>query len=740
MTGKRSGIWLLVCALCAMAAYMSAGEEGPIYILAFPATLIAWWLTGGSPTRPLPRGVINLLLIVVVGSAVLVALRAGFNVELFCRFVTMLLIAKIMDRRNARDAAQVYMLSVFLGIGAVLTSNGLVMAAVLVLLLIAVTMGIMVFRVAVAEERRDAVAERLGRGVQPAADARAMGGLRRMALASVVVTLCISAAVFVVMPRGMGSSAFGAWGNPGLGRTVAFNDEIDLGTAGLISESQEPVLDMRVIDRDGNPLGRDGRRFYLRGAVLDEYDDGNWTTRDRSGQSVRRVSVMNGTRSMTLTSAARPRDWTIEQQITIRRLPRPDANLFAVWEPLRVMSDEPTRFSEAADHQVFFGGTQRGRFDYRVQSIDREGDAGEPRFEWEPFVPFESEVVRSYTVELLDRIGIEPLEDGSGYADEDRRSIAANISNHFNAGGFSYTLDAVAPPPGRDAVEWFLTDGRSGHCEYFATGMAAMCRSVGVNARVITGYVATEFNETTGYYLVRASNAHAWVEVEVVPGRWATFDPTPARDFARIHEPPPTWATAFRRLFETIEFAWIRAVVSFDEDQRRGLIGSGFLDGERSGTALADAFDRIRAGGTFLMIRALSVGLVVFAGVLIAGLATLQIAPLAVPALRRGIGGVLDRIAAMLSGGGTIARVDSARADVLRMLERLGVPKPAWVPLRRHVASARVIGAIPPDGRPAVDRVVGLLYAWQFGARSPDLEEMERLRRVCRSMRPMKDA
>lgn len=65
-----------------------------------------------------------------------------------------------------------------------------------------------------------------------------------------------------------------------------------------------------------------------------------------------------------------------------------------------------------------------------------------------------------------------------------------------------------------------------------------MCRTVGIDARVVTGYVAIDYNEATESYIVRASNAHAWVEAEVLPDRWRRFDPTPTADLVRIHEPP----------------------------------------------------------------------------------------------------------------------------------------------------------------------------------------------------------
>jgi transglutaminase-like putative cysteine protease len=78
-----------------------------------------------------------------------------------------------------------------------------------------------------------------------------------------------------------------------------------------------------------------------------------------------------------------------------------------------------------------------------------------------------------------------------------------------------------------DPIVEFLTTQREGHCEYFASAMVLLARSMGIPARVVGGYRVTEHNPVGDYYVVRERNAHAWVEAWV-PGRgWQTYDPTP---------------------------------------------------------------------------------------------------------------------------------------------------------------------------------------------------------------------
>ena len=88
-----------------------------------------------------------------------------------------------------------------------------------------------------------------------------------------------------------------------------------------------------------------------------------------------------------------------------------------------------------------------------------------------------------------------------------------------------YTLDIPAPPSDRDAVDYFLFDTKTGYCDYFASAMAVMARSVGIPARVVTGY-ATGERQDDGTYLVKDSNSHSWTEIYLPPYGWIPFEPS----------------------------------------------------------------------------------------------------------------------------------------------------------------------------------------------------------------------
>lgn len=95
-----------------------------------------------------------------------------------------------------------------------------------------------------------------------------------------------------------------------------------------------------------------------------------------------------------------------------------------------------------------------------------------------------------------------------------------------------YDLDAPVPADGVDAVDDFLFTSQRGFCEQIATALTIMLRTQGVPARLATGYVPGERDSLTGVWTVRASDAHAWVEVWFPRTGWQAFDPTADVPFA----------------------------------------------------------------------------------------------------------------------------------------------------------------------------------------------------------------
>lgn len=94
------------------------------------------------------------------------------------------------------------------------------------------------------------------------------------------------------------------------------------------------------------------------------------------------------------------------------------------------------------------------------------------------------------------------------------------------ANNYRYSLESPVPPEGQDAVDHFLFDTDVGFCEQFASATTVMLRSLGIPTRFIAGYTPGRRNPFTGYYEVRNSDAHTWVEVWFPGVGWYEFDPT----------------------------------------------------------------------------------------------------------------------------------------------------------------------------------------------------------------------
>ena len=123
---------------------------------------------------------------------------------------------------------------------------------------------------------------------------------------------------------------------------------------------------------------------------------------------------------------------------------------------------------------------------------------------------------------------------------------------------YAYTLDQGSISAS-DPLANFLFVRKAGHCEYFATAMTIMLRTLGIPARYINGFQVGEYNDVGGDFIVRASDAHSWVEA-YFPGRgWITFDPTPAGEATS-----KGWFASFAKYMDWIQYQWGEWIINYD--------------------------------------------------------------------------------------------------------------------------------------------------------------------------------
>jgi transglutaminase-like putative cysteine protease len=92
---------------------------------------------------------------------------------------------------------------------------------------------------------------------------------------------------------------------------------------------------------------------------------------------------------------------------------------------------------------------------------------------------------------------------------------------------YDETVDA--PPGDADIVDYLLFERNRGYCEYSASAMTVMLRSIGIPARVAVGFYPGSYDQAQAGYLYRQYNAHAWTEAFFPGYGWISFEPTSSR-------------------------------------------------------------------------------------------------------------------------------------------------------------------------------------------------------------------
>ncbi|MEX2217351.1 MAG: DUF3488 domain-containing protein, partial [Phycisphaerales bacterium] len=332
-------LWLALLGVASFAVAAEQTSAGPPLVLvwALPALCTGWYLSAAR-SFVLPRAAVNALLIGAVAYAALQAL-SGLDVNRFAELVIFLLIIKVGDRRTPRDDGQIIALSVFLAIAAMLTGNSLLVGLILAAFLPLLVATVMLFQLQAGWLRVQRHTPSVAPAEPPKWASLAVPGLgrllRRTVAAATFGTLLFSFLVFVILPRGVGENFMGTFGRVvAAGSRTGFTDRVSLGDRGLISESQEVVFTVELRQESGENLGTPDGVHYLRGAVLDSYDEkGTWYAGRRG-----HTPVPTGPRELAV-PIDRSEGPIIEQIIRVPNAPRgehPALPIFALWKPVSI--------------------------------------------------------------------------------------------------------------------------------------------------------------------------------------------------------------------------------------------------------------------------------------------------------------------------------------------------------------------------------------------------------------------
>ncbi len=377
--------------------------------------------------------------------------------------------------------------------------------------------------------------------------------------ALVVLILAGACAIFFLLPR----TSAGYLGSFASGSDMAtgFSDRVQLGSIGQIQQSKSVVMHIQI---DGDTHGTFDLKW--RGVSLSRFDGKTWSNPVEQYPILRQPDG----RFPLWSRAAEPGPKTA-RLIHYRVLMEPiGTNLFFV-------APKP-RFLTGA-YRVL--GTDRGGALYNLDSThavslyDVDSDLSEPKPQdlEKTTAPNPPEMLEYLQVPTLD-VRIPELA----------RQIARSSTNSYDRATaierylitqFGYTLELPRVSP-KDPLAEFLFVRKRGHCEYFASSMAIMLRTLNIPSRVVNGFRTTEFNDVTGNYVVRASSAHSWVEAYFPGHGWVSFDPTPGS--------PLGSATGWDRVslyVDAMASFWREWVVNYDANHQKAL-GEDAMQGSRS--------------------------------------------------------------------------------------------------------------------------------------------------------------
>ena len=414
-------------------------------------------------------------------------------------------------------------------------------------------------------------------------------------LVQLLLVAMLTLPLFFLIPRFGGNALASSFSD--FEPVTGFSDTVTLGQVARIKTSTRVVMRVKL---DSPP----GRWLRWRGVALDHYDGRAWTftafkNRERIVSEEQRVAgapldqdskylrtyLIEPTETIPFSRGAQ--DFSDSRSTGVSAgggivrqdfyLEPVDVNgvLFAAGRLLRIRG--PIRTLKVSPDTRAVSSTVRGsRMMYSAWSNVQQPNEQQLRTQ--------SFGDASDTVDPLMRLNLQlPTIEGDGSHFDPRISrlaheITASLPTeydkakaieHYLKTKYGYTLNLK--PTNGDPLAEFLFDVKEGHCEYFATAMVIMLRTLGIPARIVNGFQMGEYNEVNEAYTVREQDAHSWVEA-YFPGAhsWVEFDPTPAagiNDYSR-----GGLVAQMRKYMDAAEAFWLDYVVTLDRDQQAGIM------------------------------------------------------------------------------------------------------------------------------------------------------------------------
>jgi transglutaminase-like putative cysteine protease len=514
----------------------------------------------------------------------------------------------------------------------------------------------------------------------------------------------MTAGLFVILPR-TAQAAFRTLLPNGY-RLTGFSNEVQLGQIGELKKSSMPVMRVEFEDE------ATARRLHRwRGAALSQFDGRRWYNTEIE---YTRVPLEPGRMQQLVSDDQRRRAGKrISYSVQLEAASGTDT-LFFAGTPEFIVTSRLGQIYRASNETYTAGAGNTFDVRYGASSHPPEEVAADFPYDLGPEQREQHLLLPPTDQRVIDIA--RSIAPANTTAEERAAAIERFLRTQFS---YSAELDQN---PVSDPIAHFLLSRRQGHCEYFASAMAVMLRVVHVPSRVVTGFYGGTYNPLTGWQIIRASDAHSWVEA-FLPGRgWVTFDPTPPG-------PAPSALQSFLAstllYADALEAAWRRWVVEYDLERQVDLVARIERNSRTLNAGLGTQLHRL---STWFM-QTIEAAWNQF-GLLL--LAMFPLTALLVVAVRKFAGLVTKRHDRLRLLNRTAAPTDASvlYARMLRLLQRRGLTKPSWLTPGEFATAAGTDVALAGLVRQFTDEYYTLRYQGDRNAGLRMLQLLEQMHRT----------
>ncbi len=546
---EYSVLGMVTCGYLAVAG--SGYLDWPTVLLTAGALLLRTLISLGMlPLRPSPVGV-NLITVAYIAFYPIdyVFLSREF-LPATVHLIFFLAITKVLTASTDRDFAYLKVVA-FLELMAACLLNGRLNFFVFLILFLLFAVGTFsASEIRRAASRKVRVARGGYRGLQPR--------LAALGITTTVGVLAMTAGLFFFLPR----TARAAFRHliPERYHLAGFSNEVTLGQLGEIKTQSTPVMHVRF-------LNGTERNLKWRGTALSHFDGRRWF--NDPSQNFETIRPEPSGLMRLIDDERRPPATVKRMLYEVQEKDFGSDTLFFAGIPEFLRLNAPViRGPSGSGLRAPFGIS--GTLTY-IAHVYLEPE--------EPAGVIVTPLAAGQRAEFLALPPLDPriaeLARQVTAKDRDPERRAKDLERYLST-QYGYTLKLL-PGEVHDPLAHFLFERRKGHCEYFASAMAVMLRTLDIPSRVVTGFQSGVFNPISGLQLIRTSDAHSWVEAYLPNRGWTTFDPTPADTTGG----GLAIMSRFSLFLDAAETFWQDWVVNYDLDHQLQL-ASKMQDSRRS--------------------------------------------------------------------------------------------------------------------------------------------------------------